>query len=108
VLAALPPGLREWVIPREQIQYVRRADGSLHALGEGASGRVFKAVLNSEVVAAKEMDIGSSLDSQRVFVTVRNGERRPCTGSPHASRAARRRLQALRACQGRGQQHAAF
>jgi hypothetical protein len=34
--ASLPPSLQEWVIPPGDIEYLRRPDGSLCLLGEGA------------------------------------------------------------------------
>ncbi|KAL4855424.1 Mitogen-activated protein kinase kinase kinase 9 [Chlorella vulgaris] len=62
-------GLRDWALPRSDIEYMLRSDGTPLSLGEGASGRVYKALWNGEVVAAKEMDIGRSLEMQHAFVT---------------------------------------
>jgi hypothetical protein len=161
-LDSLPPALRDWVVPREAVVYLKRADGEPLSLGEGArwaaaaarsrrempggrrppprpgpggprscscalvpalkrrlhtlappdpappthlpyprrtpprlpthqpththphptptpalpcSGRVYKAVWNGEVVAAKEIDLGASVEAQQAFAAVRRRRR---------------------------------
>ncbi|KAI7845590.1 hypothetical protein COHA_000877 [Chlorella ohadii] len=59
---------QEWVIPPEEIHYLKRPNGELFVLGEGASGRVIRAELRGEVVAAKEMDVGRAADLQQTFI----------------------------------------
>lgn len=67
--ATLPASLLSWVIPRGEVEYQRRPDGELAVLGEGASGRVIRAMYNGEMVAAKEMEIGRGIEVQEVFLS---------------------------------------
>ncbi|KAI7845918.1 hypothetical protein COHA_000464 [Chlorella ohadii] len=65
----LPPRLREWVVDPSAVEYLRWPNGSPIEIGRGASARVYKALLNGETVAAKEVDIGQSPALQEAFIT---------------------------------------
>lgn len=36
LMAVLPPALQQWLVPRSEIEYFKKPDGTLHLLGEGA------------------------------------------------------------------------
>lgn len=66
--AQLPQGLRDFLVDPDSFHYCRLPNGKLHELGSGASGKVYKAVLHGEFVAAKEIEIGTNPDLQQTFV----------------------------------------
>lgn len=53
VSATLPPSLMEWVIPASAIEYLRRSDGSLQLLGEGARWAALLCRICNTTVPAK-------------------------------------------------------
>jgi hypothetical protein len=77
----LPTALQEWVVDFGDIQFLRAPSGVPLELGAGASGTVYKAKLRGETVAAKEVDLGRSLEVQQQFV--REAERLHQLRHPH-------------------------
>ncbi|PRW59527.1 Serine threonine- kinase CTR1 [Chlorella sorokiniana] len=68
LLAALPQALQQWVVPRAEIEYSKKPDGSLRLLGEGASGRVIKAHYAGEEVAVKEIKLDRAVEVRNQFI----------------------------------------
>ncbi|KAI7845591.1 hypothetical protein COHA_000878 [Chlorella ohadii] len=60
--------VEDWLIPPEEVKYLRRPNGDRFVLGEGASGRVIRAELRGELVAAKEIEVGRTLELQQMFI----------------------------------------
>ncbi|PSC73768.1 serine threonine-kinase [Micractinium conductrix] len=66
--SALPASLARWIIARADIQYECRPDGSPVRLGEGASGKVYRAIYRGELVAAKEIQLDRTAAEQDAFI----------------------------------------
>ncbi|KAL4431038.1 hypothetical protein ABPG75_006294 [Micractinium tetrahymenae] len=66
---SLPPRLREWLVNPALVEYLRWPNGKLQELGAGASAHVYRAILNGEIIAAKEIEVERSPQMLEAFLT---------------------------------------